>query len=59
MSTKTIQLWMGLVLFLVGGGLLAFARDSRGLVGVGTTVGIVGLGLMAWSWFTRGSDDAA
>jgi len=56
MNGRSIRLWLGLAFFLVGGALLAFAGESKSLVGIGTTFGLVGVAMMIWAWFTRGGD---
>ncbi|MHC4947767.1 MAG: hypothetical protein ACYTG1_05840 [Planctomycetota bacterium] len=42
-------LWLGVVLFLVGGAILAFGGTNVG-TSAGTTVGLVGAGLVVWAW---------
>ncbi|MHC5114602.1 MAG: hypothetical protein ACYTGP_09265 [Planctomycetota bacterium] len=56
--SKSIRLWFGLIVFLAGGALLAFAGESTALVGMGTTFGIVGVALMIWAWLTRDAGGA-
>lgn len=57
--SRAAQAGLGVVIFLAGGAVLAFAGDSVGGVALGTTAGLAGLGLMAWAWLgqtDRGDD---
>ena len=50
MSNWRVYFWIGLGLFVLGGALLAFGWEQ---VGVGTTLGLAGLGLTVWAWIRR------
>ena len=52
MIIKTAWFWLGLILFLVGGAVLAFSEGTA-MTGLGTTLGIVGVGSMVWAWVGR------
>jgi hypothetical protein len=52
MQNWRVYFWIGLGLFLLGGVLLAFFMEAAG-TGFGTTLGLVGLGLMVWAWTRR------
>jgi hypothetical protein len=56
MSRTTVSLLLGLVVFLIGGALLAFVRTTAGAA-AGSTCGLAGLALMGWAWWMR-SDGA-
>ena len=49
MRNWRVFFWIGLGLFVLGGVLLAYGRDTIGTA-VGTTLGMGGLGLMVWAW---------
>ena len=51
MSNWRVYFWIGGALFLLGGGVLAYWEH----VEVGTTLGLAGVGLMAWAWIRRQS----
>ncbi len=51
MKRVGIRLLVGLVLFLAGGGFLAYGGDWSSAVGF--TVGLAGLVLMVWGWMGR------
>jgi uncharacterized membrane protein YhhN len=52
MQNWRVYFWIGLGLFLLGGVLLAFPMERAGTT-FGTTLGLVGLGLMVWAWTRR------
>lgn len=49
MVNRRALLWAGLALLVVGGALLAFGT-ARAWTAAGTTMGLAGLGLIAWAW---------
>ena len=54
----TTRLIVGIILFLAGGAVLAFGDGSTGTTGIGTTAGVAGIGLAAWTWVSgRRSED--
>jgi hypothetical protein len=56
MTNKRIFLWVGLALFLIGGGILAWFGGDNGTA-VGTVIGVAGIGMMGWAWMTgRGEE---
>lgn len=46
------RLIVGILLFLIGGGLLAFG-DGVATASVGTTVALAGIVMMGWAWLSR------
>ncbi|MHC4413793.1 MAG: hypothetical protein ACYS0G_00760 [Planctomycetota bacterium] len=52
MNKNAVHLWVGLVLFLLGGALLALGGAVVGTA-LGTVAGLTGLGLMGWAWAGR------
>ena len=57
MSDRQAYFWVGLVVLLVGGAILAFGGPRAGTV-LGTTLGLAGLGLMVWAWSGRSGGSA-
>ena len=53
MDRRSVFIWVGIVLIIAGGAMLAFGGVSFGPA-VGTTFGIAGIGLLAWAWLIRG-----
>ena len=53
MNSRRVQFWIGVGMVLVGGALLAFGPETSGTV-LGTTLGLAGVGLMAWAGWGRG-----
>lgn len=47
MTNRRAQFWIGIVLLLGGGAVLALGGEKTGTI-VGTTLGLAGLGLVAW-----------
>ena len=53
MNSRRVQFWIGVGMVLVGGALLASGWERVGTV-LGTTLGLAGVGLMAWAGPGRG-----
>ena len=50
MISKSTFMWLGIVIFLAGGAVLAFT-DGATTTTIGTTMWLVGVALVVWSWF--------
>ena len=55
-NRRSVFIWIGIVLIIAGGAMLAFGGESFGPA-VGTTFGIAGIGLLAWAWLIGGESD--
>ena len=53
MDQRRTILWVGLVLFVAGGAVLAWGGATTGTV-LGTTMGLAGVGLVGWWWASAG-----
>jgi hypothetical protein len=51
MTRKALYVWIGFGLLLVGGAIVAFVDSTDGAA-VGSTIGLAGLVLAGWAWFT-------
>ena len=52
MVNRRVLFWLGLLLLLLGGLLLAVGGERLGTA-LGTTLGLAGVGLIGWSWAGR------
>ncbi|MHC4107406.1 MAG: hypothetical protein ACYSTY_04890 [Planctomycetota bacterium] len=52
MRLSSVQLWIGMGLFVLGGAVLAYGEGEAWTV-MGTTMGLAGVGLAIWSWIRR------